>query len=162
MRQLFAFMVLAIGAAPADAAQRVLLARGHWAALQTTDGRHCQAAARSLRDAPKGAEQARATFAFDVGRGRHGEFHVRLSRTARPGSSVMLSVGGQPFQLVARGLEAWSAGPAQDAAIIAAMRVATGMRVEARDSAGRRFADRYLLAGAPSAIDAAAAACPRS
>jgi hypothetical protein len=33
------------------------------------------------------------------------------------------------------------------------------MRIEARDRAGRRFADRYLLAGAPTAIDPAAAAC---
>ena len=31
------------------------------------------------------------------------------------------------------------------------------MRVEARDMAGRRFSDPYVLAGAPTAIDAAAA-----
>ena len=162
MRLLFACAALVIGAGPADAAQRVLLARGYWAALKSEDGRQCQSAARSLRDAPKGAAQAHATLAFDAGRGRRGQFHVRLSRSARAGTSVMLTIGGQPFQLVARGHEAWSAGPAQEAAIIAAMRVASGMRVAARDSAGRRFADRYLLAGAPSAIDAAAAGCSRS
>ena len=44
-------------------------------------------------------------------------------------------------------------------AIIAAMRGARSMRVEARDQRGRRFADRYLLDGAPTAIDAAAAGC---
>ena len=33
------------------------------------------------------------------------------------------------------------------------------MRVEGRDAGGRRFADRYLLNGAPTAIDAAAAGC---
>ena len=162
MRVWVACVILGAIAAPADAAQRVLFARGNWAALQSQDGRHCRAAARSLRDAPKGSEQARATFAFDVGRGRRGEFHVRLSRAVRSGSSVMLSLGGQPFQLVARGPDAWSIGTAQDAAIIAAARVATGMRVEARDQRGRRFADRYLLAGAPSAIDAAAAGCAPS
>jgi hypothetical protein len=47
----------------------------------------------------------------------------------------------------------------QEAAILAAARGATSMRVEARDAAGRRFADRYLLDGAPTAIDAAAAGC---
>jgi hypothetical protein len=152
-------MIVAMGAMPAAAAQRVLLAQGHWAALQSGDGRHCQAAARSLRDAPKGAQQARAAFAFDAGRGRRGELHVRLSRATRPGSSAILTVGSQPFQLAVRGPNAWSTGPAQEAAIIAAARVATGMRVEARDPGGRRFTDRYLLAGAPSAIDAAAAGC---
>lgn len=162
MRRLVACLMLGFVAGSADAAQRVLLARGYWAALQSQDGRHCQATSRSLRDALKGAEQARASFAFDAGRGRRGEAHVRLSRAARPGSTVMLSVGGRPFQLRALGPEAWSIDPAQEAAIIAAARGATGMRVEARDRAGRRFVDRYLLAGAPSAIDAAAAGCPRS
>ena len=162
MRFLVGFLILGLIAAQADAAQRILLARGNWAALQSENGRHCQAVARSLRGAPKNAEQAHATFAFDAERGRRGEFHVRLSRAVRPGSSVMLSVGSQPFQLVARGTEAWSTGAAQEAAIIAAARVASGMRVEARDASGRRFADRYLLAGAPSAIDAAAAGCAPS
>ena len=162
MRFLVACVAFVTVAAPATAAQRVLLARGQWAALQSADGRHCQAVARSVRDAPKGAEQAHASFAFDAGRGRRGELHVRLSRAVRPGSSVMLSISGQPFQLLARGPDAWSKGPAQEAAIIAAARVATGMRFEARDAGGRRFSDRYLLSGAPSAIDAAAAACPRA
>ena len=39
------------------------------------------------------------------------------------------------------------------------MRTGGGMRIEARDSGGRRLSDRYLLDGAPTAIDAAAAAC---
>jgi hypothetical protein len=33
------------------------------------------------------------------------------------------------------------------------------MKVEARDPAGRRFRDYYLLGGAPTAIDVAAARC---
>jgi hypothetical protein len=33
------------------------------------------------------------------------------------------------------------------------------MRVDSRDQAGGRFVDRYLLEGAPTAIDAAAARC---
>ena len=45
----------------------------------------------------------------------------------------MLTIGRQPFLLVARGDWAWSRGPAQEAAIIAAVRGADSMRVEARD-----------------------------
>ena len=74
---------------------------------------------------------------------------------------MVLTIGEQPFLLSARGASAWSRGPAQEAAIIAAMRGASGMRVEARDGAGRRMVDRYVLDGAPTAIDAAAAACLR-
>ncbi len=71
----------------------------------------------------------------------------------------MLTIGARPFMLVSRGDWAWSRGPLQEAAILSAARGASAMRVEARDGAGRRFADRYLLDGAPTAIDAAAAAC---
>ena len=86
-------------------------------------------------------------------------FAVRLSRAARSGASVMLIVGNQPFLLRGAGEWAWSRGPAQEAAIIAAARSASGMRVESRDGAGRRIVDRYVLAGVATAIDAAAATC---
>jgi len=69
----------------------------------------------------------------------------------------MLHVGDSPFLLVSRGDRAWSNGTAQDLAIIAAIRGASGMRVEARSPGGGRIVDRYELAGAPTAIDAAAA-----
>jgi hypothetical protein len=71
----------------------------------------------------------------------------------------MLSVGGQPFLLVARGDWAWSTGPLQEQAIIAALRGGAAMRIEARDMSGVRFVDPYALDGAPTAIDAAAARC---
>ena len=158
-----AFLLMALGLAAAEpaaaAAASVLFAGGQWAAIDR--GRSCEAESRALRLAARGKVQARAGLAFDRGRGRRGELHALLSRAPRPGGTVILTVGGQPFLLVARGQWAWSRGPAQEAAIIAAMRAASGMRIEARDQSGRRFTDRYLLAGAPTAIDAAAAACSR-
>ena len=69
----------------------------------------------------------------------------------------MLTVGKTPFLLMSRGDRAWSRGPAQEAAIIAAMRESGGMKVEARSPGGGRIRDYYSLDGAPLAIDAAAA-----
>jgi len=69
----------------------------------------------------------------------------------------MLQVGDQPFLLINQGDIAWSRGPKQEQAIIAAMRSNSGMRVEARSPGGGRIIDRYSLEGAPLAIDAAAA-----
>jgi len=69
----------------------------------------------------------------------------------------MLYIGDQPFLLMARDDMAWSRGPKQEQAIIAAMRKSGGMRVEARSPGGGRIIDRYALDGAPLAIDAAAA-----
>lgn len=132
----------------------IVSATGHWAALEGTA--HCEAASLALRPASRNRAQARASLSFDGGK-RRGQFAAMLSKPTRPGSSVMLTIGDTPFLLVSRGTTAWSRGPAQEAAIIAAMRHEGGMRIEARSERGGRFIDRYLLDGAPTAIDAAAA-----
>ena len=151
-------LIVALAASTgATAAGRILLAAGTWAAIDR--GAACVAAGRSAKIAVKGKVQAVAGFTFTADRRRWGEFHAHLSRMPRAGSSVILTVGRQPFLLTARGDWAWSTGAAQEQAIIAAARNATGMRVEARDLGGNRFADPYALDGAPAAIDAAAAAC---
>ena len=150
-------IVAAAVAAAASARGVVVYAGPAWAAIDR--GGVCEALARSARIAAKGKVQATAGLSFTPDHRRWGEFHARLSRIPRPGSSVILTVGDQPFLLVPRGDWAWSSGAAQDQAIIAAMRSTAGMRIEARDGAGNRFSDPYSLAGAPTAIDAAAARC---
>ena len=138
---------------------QTIAASGDWAAFDR--GASCEAVSRSLSVPRKGDEQPRIAIAFDRAGSRRGEVSVRLRRAVRPGSSVILTIGEQPFLLSARLGDAWSRGPRQEAAIIAAIRRETGMRVEARDAAGRRTVDRYLLGGAPTAIDAAGARCQR-
>lgn len=150
-----AFHVLVLIFAAAVPAPQVVAARGQWAAL--SKGRTCEAASRALRPALKDRPQARASLSFDAGGPRRGQFAVQLSRVPRAGASVMLTVGDAPFLLMSRGDRAWSRGPGQEAAIIAAMRSSGGMRVEARSPGGGRIVDRYSLDGAPLAIDAAAA-----
>lgn len=139
------------------AAQTRLFAGGYWAALDR--GAVCDAGTRGELIAAKGKVQSIAGFAFSVDRKRWGEFYTRMSRPVRSGSSVILQVGNQPFLLAAKGHWAWSRGPRQQAAIMAAVRENRRMKVEARDPSGRRIRDYYLLTGAPTAIDAAAARC---
>lgn len=157
MRRLSAILIALAPAAAAGASTAIIYAKGSWAALDR--GALCEADSRSLKIAEKGKVQAIAGLTFTADRSRWGEFHARLSRVPRGGASVMLTVGDTPFLLVSSGDWAWSSGPAQEQAIIGAMRNASGMRVESRDSAGRRFSDPYVLDGAPTAIDAAAARC---
>ena len=151
-------MILAgLLAAPAFGRGTVIQASGAWAAIDF--GTACEARARSVRIAPKGKVQAIVSIAFSPDRKRWGEFSTRFSRMPRPGSSVLLKIGAQQFLLVSRGASAWSRGPVQEQAIIAAARTSQGLRIETRDQAGRRYRDDYSLAGAPTAIDAAAARC---
>ena len=151
------FILLAAAATCADARGNVVFAGGAWSAIDR--GAVCEALTRSQKIAPKDKVQPLAGVSFTADRKRWGEFHVRLSRMPRGDATVMLKVGDQPFLLVARNGWAWSRGPAQAQAIIDALRVSTNMRVESRDAAGVRFTDPYLLDGAPTAIDAAAARC---
>jgi hypothetical protein len=150
--------LLLIGAAAAAAAKgAIVYAGGAWAAIDR--GPVCEALSRSVRLAAKDKVQAVAGFTFSADRKRWGEFHAHLSRIPRANASVMLKVGDQPFLLVGRGDWAWSSGPLQDQAIIAAMREGRWITVESRDGAGRRFTDPYSPDGAATAIDAAAARC---
>ena len=147
-------LLVAASASLAAQAPRVVAASGRWAALAGAG--QCDAASLSQLPASKTRLRGRASLVFD-GRGRRGQFAASLSKPVAPGASVMLTVDDEPFLLVARGLGAWSRGPRQESAILAAMRSATRMRIEGRSERGLRFIDRYDLTGAPTAIDAAAA-----
>jgi hypothetical protein len=150
-------LLLALLAGSASARGTVVYAGGAWAAIDR--GRVCEAVSRSQKVVPKDKVQPIAGVSFTTDRRRWGEFHTRLSRMPRGDASVMVKVGDQPFLLVTRGGWAWSRGPAQAQAIVDALRNATIMSVSSRDAAGVRFSDPYLLDGAPTAIDAAAARC---
>lgn len=128
-----------------------------WAAI--VFGSRCEARSRASVSTGQAKPQGYAGFAFDAHGPASGTFYAHLSRTARPGSTAMATIAGQPFLLIARGDWAWSGGAAQDSAIISAARTGGTMRIESRDGAGRRFFDYYPLAGAATAIDAAAADC---
>jgi len=149
--------LLALSVLAATPRGAVLVAGGAWAAIDR--GAVCEAVSRSQKVMPKDKVQPIAGISFTADRRRWGEFHARLSRMPRSDATVMLQIGGQPYLLVARGDWAWSRGPAQAQAIIDALRNATNMNIVSRDAAGVRFTDPYLLDGAPTAIDAAAARC---
>jgi hypothetical protein len=157
--RLAALVCLALASAAAAAPSRLVIARGAWASFDR--GAACEAVAKPLAPTKKGQIEPYVAIAFDRGGPRQGQLFTRLRRPARDGSSVILTIGDQPFLLASRGASAWSKDARQEAAILVAMRAAGGMRIEGRDSSGRRMADRYLLDGAPTAIDAAAAACSR-
>lgn len=152
----FALSALALIAAsgPADA-QLILFAGGRWAAIDF--GSRCEARSAALW--PRRGASPVIGFAFDPEGRLQGRFYVHLSRPARDGAAVIATIGAEPFLLAGKGEWAWSRGVAQQRAMIEAARSARSMRVESRAGGGGRIVDRYLLAGAPTAIDSAAAAC---
>ncbi|RST29689.1 hypothetical protein HMF7854_01740 [Sphingomonas ginkgonis] len=131
----------------------------NWAAL--TSGQSCLAMARSELVAPRGKVQPTIAVAFDRGGTRRGQVSVRLGRLVRNGSQPLLQVGERPFLLLASGDRAWSRDSAQDAAILVSLRSGGAAKLSYRAQGGGGYSDRFLLGGAATAIDSAAATCSR-
>jgi hypothetical protein len=74
---------------------------------------------------------------------------------------VTLRIGDRRIVLTAGGGDAWPRSDGDNAAIVAAMRSAGSMTVNARDARGRPFANTWALPGAASAMDAALIGCAR-
>ena len=147
------FLVLALFfiAMPVMAAE-IIIADGRWAAIRRDNG--CEAAALALRPAAQGREPGRLSIVFAPK--RSGELVASFSRPVRPGSSLILTINDQPFLLIGSGDRGWSRGPAQEAAIMTALRRGGWARVESSSPQGGRMIDHYELVGAARAIDAAA------
>lgn len=131
---------------------------GNWGAFRDPDSPRCYAIARPDRQRG-GNWDPFASVGNWPSRNRIGQVHFRLRREMAAESTPILTIGDRRFEMVGRGPDAWAANSRDDAAILAAMRNGTTMRIEARASRAGRFTDNYSLRGAASAIDAAAIGC---
>ncbi|UYV15089.1 hypothetical protein [Porphyrobacter sp. ULC335] len=127
-----------------------------WAAFKDAKPQRCYAIAKA-QGSP--AAPAYATVSHWPDKKVRGAVHLVLSRDVADKASVRLAVGDKRFDLVAKGRNAWAADARDDAAIIAALRSAARMSVSAKGAKGGVFTDRYTLAGAATAIDAATVGC---
>ena len=129
-----------------------------WAAFTDARPLRCYAIAKAQGSSPASAY---ATISHWPDRKVRGAVHIVLSRDVAGTGGARLIVGGKRFDLVAKGRNAWAKDASDDAAIIAALRSAARMSVSARGTKGGAFTDRYALAGAATAIDAATVGCAK-
>lgn len=144
------------GLVPAAAARDTLGVYHGWAAFR--DAERCYAIAQPQIRRPAVGDPFVGIGTWP-GRGLRSSLYVRLSRAVQPGLPVTLTVGERRFRLSASGMDAHAADAASDRAIAAALRSGRSMSVEAVGVGGHPFADTYALAGAATAMDAAALAC---
>lgn len=119
----------------------------------------CYAVAKALPSQMHRDYQPYADVAIWPRRNVRGQIHFRLSRRLAAGGRIVLGIGDQRFELTGGGGDAWAVDRRMDAGIVAAMRSAQSMTVSARDAAGRGFSNTWPLAGAATAMDAAAIGC---
>lgn len=158
MRWRSAILALTLIAAPAVARDSLGMFSS-WAAFRDPQTPRCYAIAMAAPSAMQRDFQPYANVAWWPRQSVRGQVHFRLSRKLQPGAPISLSIGGQRIPLVGGGGDAWAADKRGDAAIMAAMRSAKEMVVSARDTGGRGFTNSYDLAGAATAMDAAAVGC---
>lgn len=151
-------LVLALLAVPAQARDSLGMFEG-WGAFRDPAVPRCYAIAIAEPSRLQREYQPYATIGSWPKRRVRGQVHFRLSRRLAPQGRVVLSLGGQRFELAGGGGDAWAADQRMDSAIVAAMRSATRMTVSAHDASGRRFANTWQLAGAATAMDAALIGC---
>jgi hypothetical protein len=152
-----ALLALLLIAAPLAARESLGVFDG-WAAFRDAKPQRCYAIAKAQGTPPA---PAYATVSHWPDRKVRGAVHIVLSREVADKSAVRLAVGDKRFALVAKGRNAWAKDAGDDAAINAALRVAARMSVSASSAKGGTFTDRYTLAGAATAIDAATVGCAK-
>lgn len=140
-----------IGLAAPLAAKDSLGVYDGWAAFRDADAPRCYAIAKPRGQNQDGAFASIGTWPTQKIRN---QVHFRLSRAVPAESAVRLRIGATTFALAANGRDAWAKDNRADAAIVAALRSASAMRVSANG-----FSDRYELAGVATAIDAAVVGC---
>jgi hypothetical protein len=165
-RPLAALLIAALliaGLLPAAALARDSLGMfSTWGAFRDPAVPRCYAIAMAEPSARRRDYQPYAAIGSWPRRALRGQVHLRLSRKIAAQSRIVLAIGRERFALTGGGGDAWAADRRMDAAIVAAMRSAPRMTVSARDQAGRVFANSYALAGAATAMDAAAIGCAQA
>lgn len=153
-------LALALSAAPAHARDALGLYEG-WAAFRDSGVPRCYAIAKAIPSTLRRDYEPYATVGTWPRRELRNQVHFRLSREIAPNARIVLRIGEQRFELTGGGGDAWAADQRMDAAIVAAMRSAASMTVSTRDATGRGFSNTWPLAGAATAMDAAALGCAK-
>lgn len=158
---LLAFAATILTLATPLAARDSLGVFGDWGAFSDPQVPRCYAIAAAEPSDARREEEPFTSVSTWPSRAVRGQVYFRLSRGAAGNAAITLTISGQRYDLVGRGSNAWARDRGMDAEIVAAMRSAGSMQVSSHDGGGSRFTDRYSLAGAATAIDAAIVGCAR-
>jgi hypothetical protein len=87
------------------------------------------------------------------------EVSVKLGYPLKPGSEVMVTIGSAGFRLFVKDDKAFVANPAEELALIEAMKKGSTMIVQATSARGTATTDTYSLAGVGQALQMLAQKC---
>ena len=132
-----------------------------WGAFRDAGTPRCYAIAIAAPSTLQRDYQPYATIGTWPRRNLRNQVHWRVSRKLVPTGKIRLQIGSDRYELTGGGGDVWPLDANMNAAIVARMRSASSMTVYATDTNGRSFSNTWQLAGAASAMDAAALGCAR-
>jgi hypothetical protein len=159
-RLIISALAIAAFAAPASARESLGLWSG-WGAFRDDNVPRCYAIAKAIGSPLQRDYEPYATVGTWPKKGLRNQVHFRMSRELAAEPNLTLKIGSKSFKLIGGGNNAWAADKRINAAIIAQMRSAKSMTVSARGANGKGFSNTWPLAGAATAMDAAAIGCAR-
>ena len=150
-------------AAVAFAKDKVLGLYGDWGAQTFTEGKNvgCSIWSQPIRDEGKYKKRG-AIYAYVTHRPwdkRLNEVSFAAGYTYKKDSAVRVRIGGERFTLFTDGSAAWTRSPADDKALIGAMRRGNSMIVTGMSSRGTQTTDTYSLKGFTKAYGRIERAC---
>ncbi len=88
------------------------------------------------------------------------ESSIIMGYAFKKGSSVTVDIGGKKFTMFTEKDSAWVENPADESALLAAMKGGKTMSVQGTSARGTVSTDTYSLSGLSAALDAIAKECP--
>lgn len=169
LRGMAAFVTLSLAAATGAFAQdstNVVATEGDWTVFAGDNPKECWAVSppKSVQNTDaegKPREVSRGDIRLYVAYrpGQEGEVSFSGGYPFAPDSTVEVNVGGTKFNLFTEGESAWTGSPADDAALIKALRAGSTVVVSARSARGTRTTDTFSLAGITAATNTARERC---
>ena len=96
----------------------------------------------------------------DTGKKIQNEVSTMIGYPFAEGSKVTVDIASAEFTLFTKGSEAWIEDPAQQPALVDAIRHGDKMTVQGTSRRGTTTIDSYSLAGSGGALEAIAKECP--
>ncbi len=136
-----------------------------WSAYETTtaDGKLCYAASQPKDSTYSQPISSRGPIFFMVtaipARNIAGETSTIIGYPFKEASTVVVDIDGQKFAMYTEADAAWIDAPANDPALIDAMRRGRTMTVQGTSKRGTVTTDTYSLSGVTAALQAVTSAC---
>ena len=158
-------LIAGLGTAMAQESTNVVATEGDWTVFAADNPRECWAVSppRSTINTRNGqpAEVTRGDIRLYIAYrpGQNGEVSFTGGYPFAPDSTVEVDVGGRKFNLFTEGDSAWTGSPADDEALVAALRAGSSAVVTGRSARGTTTKDTFSLAGVTAATNTARSRC---